>query len=69
MDPFTDYGFKKLIEAQNYAKGKEEGIAEGEIRGKKVAAIQMVRALKSQGIQLPIIMATTGLTVDEINNI
>jgi predicted transposase/invertase (TIGR01784 family) len=61
------------IEAQNYAKGKEEGMAEGEkkgeARGKKEAAIQMVRALKAQGVETNIIMAATGLTADEINQI
>jgi predicted transposase/invertase (TIGR01784 family) len=61
------------IEAQNYAKGKEEGIAEGEkkgeARGKKETAIQMVRAFKAQGVETRIIMAATGLTADEINQI
>jgi predicted transposase/invertase (TIGR01784 family) len=65
------------IEAQNYAKGKEEGIAEGEKKGKaegiaegkKETLIQMVRAFKAQGVEIRIIMAATGLTADEINNI
>jgi predicted transposase/invertase (TIGR01784 family) len=61
------------IEAQNYAKGKEEGKAEGEkkgeARGKKETAIQMVRAFKTQGVETRIIIAATGLTADEINQI
>jgi hypothetical protein len=53
------------IEAQNYAKGKAEGISEG----KKAAAIQIARTLKKQGVEMPIIMTATNLTADDINNI
>jgi predicted transposase/invertase (TIGR01784 family) len=53
------------IEAQNYAKGKEEGIAEG----KKAAALQIAQALKKQGLEGAVIMNITGLTADDINQI
>jgi predicted transposase/invertase (TIGR01784 family) len=65
------------IEAQNYAKGiaegiekgKAEGKAEGISEGKKAAAIQIARTLKKQGVEMPIIMAATNLTANEINHI
>ncbi len=54
---------------QGIEQGKEEGITEGLEKGKAEAIEEMVKKMKNIGIPLKDISATSGLTIEEIEEI
>ncbi|MEO1764472.1 MAG: Rpn family recombination-promoting nuclease/putative transposase [Cyanobacteria bacterium J06629_18] len=53
-------------ELRGRKEGREEGKKEGKIEGKKEAQIEMAKSLKSRGVDMNLIIETTGLTAEEI---
>ncbi len=51
------------------AEGKIEGKAEGKIEGKIEGKFEVAKALKQQGVAMDIIIATTGLALEEIEGL
>lgn len=60
-----DYWEVKNVKDTAFNEGKVEGKMEGKIEGK----IEVAKTLKKQGIAIDIIVATTGLTVQEIQKL
>lgn len=60
-----DYWEVKNVKDTAFNEGKVEGKMEGKIEGK----IEVAKALRKQGIAIDIIVATTGLTVQEIQKL
>ncbi len=56
-------------EKKGEKKGKEEGIQIGEERGEKNKALEMAKSLKQQGIETPVIVKASGLSVKEIEKL
>ena len=54
---------------EGYASGKEEGYASGKEEGEKLAIISIAKKLKQNGVDIKLISASTGLTIDEIENL
>ena len=52
--------------AEGLAKGKAEGLAEGEAKGKAEAKLEMAKLLLAQGVDIGVIVKTTGLTAEDI---
>ncbi|KOR29081.1 hypothetical protein TI03_03205 [Achromatium sp. WMS1] len=52
-----------------FKEGKLAGLAEGEAKGEAKAKIEFAKALKAKQIALEIIQETTGLTLQEIENL
>ncbi|MEN9460515.1 MAG: hypothetical protein RIS84_535 [Pseudomonadota bacterium] len=60
-----DYWSNKAVLDTAFAEGKEEGLAEGELKAKLTIAQQ----LKAQGLALEIIIQATGLSQAEIEQL
>lgn len=56
---------QKAVEAAGYDKGLETGIKQGE----KNKTLELAKKLKTKGVDINIINETTGLSIDEINNL
>ena len=56
---------QKATEAAGYDKGLECGIKQGE----KNKTLELAKKLKTEGVDINIICKTTGLSIDEINNL
>ena len=56
---------QKATEAAGYDKGLEKGMKQGLEQGIK----QIAKKLKAEGVDINIICKTTGLSIDEINNL
>lgn len=56
---------QKATEAAGYDKGLEQGIEQGE----KNKTLELAKKLKTKGVAINIILETTGLSIDEINNL
>ncbi|MCQ2238041.1 MAG: Rpn family recombination-promoting nuclease/putative transposase [Bacteroidaceae bacterium] len=56
-------------EDKGVAKGRVEGLAEGRAEGKAEEKLQIAQNLKALGIDIQTIQKSTGLTVEEINNL
>jgi len=73
VNPYTDFGFKKLFGAEDllgvvdtsYEEGKSEGKAEGKIESKIEIALKM----KNRGEPAEKISEYTGLSIEEINQL
>ena len=50
-------------------EGKKEGREEGREEGKDERSIEIAKNLKSSGVEISIIVATTGLSIDEIKKL
>ena len=48
------------------AYAREEGLAEGEAKGRKERALEIAKAFLENGVNIDIIAASTGLTEEEI---
>lgn len=55
--------------AQGFAKGIEKGIEKGLEQGKAEAILQTARKLKQAEVVVDVIAQTTGLTIEEIENL
>ena len=53
-------------EAKGREEGRVEGLAEGEVKGRNEEKIRIAKALKENGVADNIIAATTGLSENEI---
>lgn len=60
---------KKAIEDAGYDKGLEVGIEQGKKEGIKQQTIAIAKKLKEQNIDIDIIIKTTGLTKEEIEEL
>ena len=84
INPFTDFGFKKLFgtEVNNdynntintakeiaMAEGLEKGKAEGLTEGEKKKAIESAKEMLADGISIEKIAKYTGLTIAEIKTL
>ena len=56
---------RNLRAQQEYFDGKQEGIIEGILKNKK----DMVINLNNNGVSIDIISKSTGLSIDEVNDI
>ena len=56
---------QKATEAAGYDKGLETGIKQGETN----KTLELAQKLKAEGVDINIICKTTGLSIDEINNL
>ena len=59
----------KAVEEYGYLRGKEEGEAIGEARGKKEKLIEMVNSMIKKGLTIEMIADISKLSVDEIEKI
>ena len=50
-------------------KGREEGRIEGREEGERIKALSIAKEMKKLNMDIAIIMKTTGLTAEDINNI
>ena len=48
---------------------KNDGVSEGEAKGKREEKLEIAKNLLSENIDIDIISKSTGLTIDEINNL
>ena len=55
--------------AEGLAKGRIEGLAKGRAEGERKTKIDMAKKLLENNIAKEIILSTTGLTEEELNNI
>lgn len=55
--------------AEGRAEGRSEGRVEGKAEGKAEEKLQIAQNLKALGIDIQTIQKSTGLTVEEINNL
>jgi predicted transposase/invertase (TIGR01784 family) len=60
-----DYWSNKAVLDTAFAEGKEEGLAEGELKAK----LSIAQQLKAQGLALEIIIQATGLSQAEIEQL
>ena len=64
---------QKATEAAGYDKGMARGLSEGLERGKEQGAqetkIELAKKLKDKGVDINLINETTGLSIEEINNL
>ena len=60
---------KQEGKAEGLAEGKAEGLAEGKAEGEKLKAIEIAKNLLNSKIPLNIIIESTGLTKEEIENL
>jgi DNA repair protein RadC len=60
---------EKKIREEAVRVAEEKGIKKGEIRGEKKKAIEMARILKQKGVDIAIIIESSGLTKKEIEKI
>ena len=51
---------------KHFREGKEEGLREGKEEGAKEKAVEIARKLKAASVDDAVILATTGLTKEEI---
>ena len=56
-------------EARGIAKGRAEGRAEGEAKGRAAERFAIAKSLKASNVAVDIIMASTGLSAEEINEL
>ena len=62
--------YQKYLEDKRYEMSVFESAAvTGELRGRKEAKIEMAKSLKSRGIDINLIVETTGLNIEEINKL
>ena len=58
---------------KHFREGKEEGLREGKVEGLKEGeqkkALEIARKLKAAGVDDAVILATTGLTKEEIERL
>ena len=84
VNPYTDFGFKKLFGEEeslkvyrdlkgvvdtSFEEGIEEGIQIGEGIGFKKGKTQMARAMKQEGLAVELIAKLSGLTPDDIEKL
>ena len=94
VNPYTDFGFKRLFETAEIARfsesemrdyeeslknlrdlgnvlntAKEEGRKEGREEGERKKSLEIARNLLQAGIAEDVIAATTGLSIEEIQNL
>ena len=64
---------QKATEAAGYDKGLkqgiEQGLEQGIEQGEKNKTLELAKKLKAKGVDINIIHETTGLSIDEINNL
>ena len=60
---------QKATEAAGYDKGLEQGLKQGLEQGEKNKTLELAKKLKAKGVDINIIYETTGLSIDEINNL
>ncbi len=60
---------KEYAISQNYAKGKAEGLTEGEAKGRHERNLEIAAAMKSKGIPVDDIADITGLSVSEVEKL
>jgi predicted transposase/invertase (TIGR01784 family) len=60
---------KDKIREEARKEGREEGLKEGEAIGIKKNSIEMAKKLKKKGIDINIIVETSGLSKEEIEKI
>ena len=63
-----EQGIEKGI-VQGIEKGIEQGIEKGLIEGKIQAKLEMAKSLKDNGVPLEVIVKTSGLTIEEIQEL
>ena len=59
----------KAVEEYGYLRGKEEGEAIGEARGKKENQLEMIKSMLKEGLSIESIARISKLSVDEIEKI
>ena len=98
VNPYTDFGFKRLFETAEIARfsesemrdyeeslknlrdlgnvlntakeeGRKEGRKEGREEGERKKSFEIARNLLQAGIAEDVIAATTGLSIEEIQNL
>ena len=65
-------GYDKGLEQglkQGLEQGIEQGLEQGIEQGKKNNTLELAKKLKTKGVDINIIHETTGLSIDEINNL
>ena len=60
---------QKATEAAGYDKGMARGLEEGLERGAQKTKIELAKKLKDKGVDINLINETTGLSIEEINNL
>ena len=53
----------------SFKQGKAEGIAEGEARGKAEARLEVARKLIAAGVDMSVVIGSTGLSEEELATI
>ncbi len=61
--------FRKFACPLKLEEGKKIGLDEGEKIGRKGREVEIARELKKNGVNIDIIVASTGLTKKEIENL
>ncbi len=71
INPYTDFGYRDIVNAINTAKkeAKEEGLAEGRVEGERDKALESARRMKADGMPAELIAKYTGLTLDVVNSL
>ena len=71
INPYTDFGYRDIVNAINTAKkeAKEEGLAEGRAEGERDKALESARRMKADGMPAELIAKYTGLTLDVVNSL
>ena len=60
---------QKATEAAGYDKGFDNGLETGIKQGETNKTLELAQKLKAEGVDINIICKTTGLSIDEINNL
>ena len=60
------YNMLNTAKADGLAEGREEGLMEGETKGRNEEKIRIAKALKENGVADNIIAATTGMPEEQI---
>lgn len=55
--------------AEGIEEGRAEGIEEGRVEGERNAQIEIARNLKEAGVSIEVIAQSSGLTIEEVENI